>query len=130
MEAKDNDPITGPKWGSSEAITVVPPDVGEPQAMRVEGLRKLRDRFVDSLAWRMEHPIPHALGERKSMLADEGKTVDDDAELLDATVSSSYAGVRVPGRVQARLRGQMRKVREAMTKRKRAWRRRRRTGRS
>jgi len=115
VEAKDNDPITGPKWGASEAITIVPPDVGEPQAMRLDALRKLRDRFIDSLAWRMEHPIPTAVAERKSTLADEGRTVDEDAELLDATVSSAYAGVRVPGRIQARLRGQMRKVREAMT---------------
>ena len=115
VEAKDNDPITGPKWGASAPITIVPPDVGEPQSLRLEGVRKLRDRFVDSLAWRMEHPIPKVLGERKAMLADEGKTVDDDAELLDATVSEAYAGVRVPGRLQALLRGQMRKVREAMT---------------
>jgi hypothetical protein len=115
VEAKDNDPITGPKWGASEAITVVPPDVGEPQAMRVEGLRKLRDRFVDSLGWRMEHPVPRAGSERKGMLAEEGKTVDDDADLLDATTSEAYAGARVPGRLQALLRGQMRKVREAMT---------------
>ncbi|HEY2515264.1 MAG TPA: DUF4175 domain-containing protein [Polyangiaceae bacterium] len=116
VEAKDNDPITGPKWGASEAITIVPPDVGEPQALRLDALRKLRDRFVDSLAWRMEHDVPKPDAARKTMLADEGKTVDDDGELLDATVSGSYAGVRVPGRLQARLRGQLRKVREAMTK--------------
>jgi hypothetical protein len=115
VEAKDNDPITGPKWGGSPAITIVPPDVGEPQSLRLEGVRKLRDRFVDSLAWRMEHPIPKTASERKGMLAEEGRTVDDDAELLDATVSEAYAGVRVPGRLQALLRGQMRKVREAMT---------------
>jgi hypothetical protein len=115
VEAKDNDPITGPKWGASPAITIVPPDVGEPQALRLAGMRKLRDRFVDSLAWRMEHAIPKPVPERKAMLAEEGKTVDDDAELLDATASEAYAGVRVPGRLQALLSGQMRKVREAMS---------------
>jgi hypothetical protein len=115
VEAKDNDPITGPKWGASPAITIVPPDVGEPQAMRIDALRVLRDRLVDSLAWRMEHAVPSKLGERRGMLADEGKSVDDDAEMLDATLSGDYAGVRVPGRLQALLRGQMRKVREALT---------------
>ena len=50
VEAKDNDPITGPKWGASEAITIVPPDVGEPEATRLEALRALRDAFVDALA--------------------------------------------------------------------------------
>ncbi len=115
VEAKDNDPITGPKWGASAAITIVPPAIGQPQSFRIESLRQLRDHFVDSLAWRMEHPIPKVLGERKRMLADEGKTVDDDAELLDETSSEVFAGVRIPGRLQALLRGQMRKVREAMT---------------
>lgn len=115
VEAKDNDPITGPKWGASPAITIVPPDVGEPQAIRLEALRALRDRFVDSLAWRIEHPVPTKLGDRRGMLAEEGKTIDDDAELLDATLSGEYAGIRVQGRLQALLRGQMRKVREAMT---------------
>ena len=57
---------------------------------------KLRDHFVDSLAWRMEHPVPKVRSERKTMLADEGKTVDNDAELLDATVSEVFAGVRIP----------------------------------
>ena len=116
VEAKDNDPITGPKWGASAAITIVPPAIAQPQSFRIVSLRQLRDHLVDSLAWRMEHPIPKALGERKTMLADEGKTVDDDAELLDGTVSEVFAGVRVPGRLQALLRGQMRKVREAMSR--------------
>ena len=53
VEAKDNDPLSGPKWGASEAITVVPPDVGEPEARRLDALRKLRDAMVDSLAWRL-----------------------------------------------------------------------------
>ncbi len=53
IEAKDNDPLLGPKWGSSEAITLIPPDVGEPQARRLEALRKVRDALVDSLAWRL-----------------------------------------------------------------------------
>src|SRR6185312_2985005 len=34
VEAKDNDPLSGPKWGASPAITVIPPDVGEPEARR------------------------------------------------------------------------------------------------
>ncbi len=115
VEAKDNDPITGPKWGASAAFTIVPPDVGEPQAIRLDALRTLRDHFVDSLAWRMEHPVPAKIADRRGVLAEEGKTVDDDAEILDATLSGEYAGIRVQGRLQALLRGQMRKVREAMT---------------
>ena len=58
VEAKDNDPLTGPKWGASEAITIVPPDVGEPEARRLDGLRKLRDALVDTLAFRLSNVPP------------------------------------------------------------------------
>ena len=43
VEAKDNDPLTGPKWGASPALTLLPPDVGEPEALRLDALRTLRD---------------------------------------------------------------------------------------
>ena len=116
VEAKDNDPLTGPKWGASAAITIVPPDVGEPEAQRIEALRKLRDALVDSLAWRMGATMPRETIALRRFIAEEAKGVDENAELLDATLTSSYAGVRVTGRLQALMRGTMRKVREAMDK--------------
>jgi hypothetical protein len=95
VEAKDNDPITGPKWGSSPSITVIPPDVGEPEARRLEGLRKLRDAVVDSLAWRIAHDPPSAsapAADRKAFVGDELRRAEENRELLDATLSSAYAG--------------------------------------
>ena len=71
VEAKDNDPLNGPKWGASEAITIVPPDVGEPEARRLDALRKLRDAMVDTLAWRVGNDMPAGGAERKALLADE-----------------------------------------------------------
>lgn len=115
VEAKDNDPITGPKWGASEAITVVPPDVGEPEARRLAALIRLRDQLVDALAWRIGHPVPKELKDRREFLDREAKFEDDATELLETTLSTSYAGVRVPGRLAALLRGRMRKVKEAVT---------------
>jgi hypothetical protein len=115
VEAKDNDPITGPKWGASEAITVVPPDVGEPEARRLQALLRLRDALVDALAWRLEHALPSGLPERRAFLEREARFEDDATELLEVTLSTSYAGVRVPGRLPAMLRGRMRKVREAVS---------------
>src|SRR5205807_8081805 len=94
VEAKDNDPITGPKWGSSPSITVVPPEVGEPEALRLDALRKLRDAFVDALAWRMAHEIPADTSARRAFLAEELRGADEGAELLEATLTSSYAGIR------------------------------------
>lgn len=114
VEAKDNDPITGPKWGASDAIVVVPPDVGEPEARRLAAILKVRDAFVDALAWRMAHPVPADLKERRAFLDHEAKLADDNGDLLETTLTSSYAGVRIPGRLSAMLRGRMRKVKEAI----------------
>ncbi|MDB4934226.1 MAG: hypothetical protein JWP87_1198 [Labilithrix sp.] len=115
VEAKDNDPITGPKWGASEAITIVPPDVGEPEARRLAALVRLRDALVDALAWRLSHAVPKELKDRREFLDREARFDDDANELLDSTLATSYAGVRVPGRLAAMLRGRMRKVKEAVS---------------
>lgn len=115
VEAKDNDPITGPKWGASPAIVVVPPDVGEPEAKRLEAIRKLRDRFVDTLAIRLSKPVPTDMKERRAFLDQETKLMDEDNEALETMLSTSYAGVRISGRLAAMLRGRYRKVKEAVT---------------
>ncbi len=113
VEAKDNDPITGPKWGASDAITLLPPDVGEPEARRVEALVKLRDALVDALAFRLQHSVPGDLKERRAYLEEESKLVDRTGELLETTLTGSYAGTRISARLGAMLRGRMRKVKEA-----------------
>jgi hypothetical protein len=113
VEAKDNDPITGPKWGSSDAITIVPPDVGEPESRRLAALVKLRDALVDALAWRMANAVP-GLEKRKEYFAQDTKLDEITSELLDQTITTSYAGVRVPARLAAMLRGKNRKLKEAV----------------
>jgi hypothetical protein len=120
VEAKDNDPITGPKWGASAAITVIPPDVGEPEARRLDALRRVRDAVVDTLAWRLGHDVPSGAKDRASFLAEEVKGGDENADLLERTLSASYVGLRVAGRLAAMLRGQMRKVRDALNREVRA----------
>jgi len=115
VEAKDNDPITGPKWGASDAITVVPPDVGEPEARRLFALARVRDLLVDTLAWRIGHPVPTEAKERREYLDRERRFEDAAAALLESTVATSYAGVRLSGRLAAMLKGRMRKVEEAVS---------------
>ena len=84
VEAKDNDPLSGPKWGASAAITVVPPDVGEPEARRLDALRRLRDAMVDTLAWRLGDDLPaERRRAQERSLADEKTRTDDDEKLLD-----------------------------------------------
>ncbi|OJY26690.1 MAG: hypothetical protein BGO98_06670 [Myxococcales bacterium 68-20] len=113
VEAKDNDPITGPKWGASDAITIVPPDVGEPQSRRLAGLVRVRDELVDALAWRLRTPLPAEPKERRAMLERDVKLADEGSEALETALTTSYAGVRVSSRLGAMLRGRMRKVKDA-----------------
>ena len=115
VEAKDNDPITGPKWGASDAITIVPPDVAEPESRRLAALVKVRDQLVDALAWRLATPLPAEPKERREMLEHDAKWSEQISEALDQTLSTTYAGVRVPGRLGAMLRGRMRKMTDATT---------------
>ncbi len=115
VEAKDNDPLTGPKWGASEAITIVPPDVGEPEALRLDGLRALRDALVDELAWRLSATSGTTAAERAAHLAEEKAHRDAEAERVDRALSESYAGVKVPSRLKALVGVQVGKVRDALT---------------
>ena len=117
VEAKDNDPLTGPKWGASAAITIIPPDVGEPQARMLDGLRALRDTLVDTLAWRLSDPPPAASvgpAASKAFVDDErARSAADDAK-LEATFDERYAGVRIPGNLRALIRAQQEKAHKTL----------------
>jgi hypothetical protein len=114
VEAKDNDPLNGPKWGASPAITVVPSDVGEPEARRLDALRELRDALVDTLAWRLGNDVPRAAAERAVFLASEKSRAEDDEWRVDRTLSTAYAGIRVPARTRAVLLAQRMATRKAI----------------
>lgn len=113
VAAKDNDPITGPKWGESEAITVVPPDVGEPEAMRLDALRVVRRAYVEALAYRLSHggagQEPLDGGRLRELSTKAG-------ERLDEVLGESFSGLRVNTRLAARLRATERRLVEAERK--------------
>jgi hypothetical protein len=109
VEAKDNDPIAGPKWGASESITLLPADIGEPEADRLDALRALRDAYVDALAWRMEN----APGKSRTFLEDERHGAESVARKLDDALAGAH-GVRMSPRLAALLRAQQKKVTDAL----------------
>ncbi len=113
VEARDNDVVTGPKWGKSFPIIIVPAELGELEALRLDEFRALRDRLVDSLAWRIENGPPASLGARAPWLAEEERGVDDDEALLLNTVSKSVGGLRLKRRLKSLLSRSMHKVRVA-----------------
>jgi hypothetical protein len=114
VEAKDNDPLTGPKWGKSAAFTLIPPDVGDPEARRLDALRRLRDALVDTLAFRLMNDVPSDAAGRRAYAADEKRrAVEDDTRVL-STLDGSYGGIRIPGRLRALLVAQQQKTRKAV----------------
>jgi hypothetical protein len=114
VEAKDNDPLLGPKWGSSAAIMLLPPQVGEPEALRIDGLRRLRDALVDSLAWRLTHDMPVQAAARKDLAAEDKRRADADDDRLQEVLREAYAGVRIPSRLRAMIVAQQQKTRRAI----------------
>ncbi len=120
VEAKDNDPITGPKWGASESITLLPPDIGEAEADRLDALRALRDAYVDALAWRMENAIGRKNAGGTTTTADDDKRVADEvARKLDDALTGRH-GTALPGRLVALLRAHQKKIEDARAAERRA----------
>ena len=103
VEAKDNDPLEGPKWARSQRIVLLPPDLGQPEAERLTALIGIRDELVDLLSWRAkqeeEKPATRAaaLRERLADLTQHAK------KALDA----AYAGATIAQGLRAFFVGQL-----------------------
>ncbi|MFO0547962.1 MAG: DUF4175 domain-containing protein [Polyangiaceae bacterium] len=109
VEAKDNDTVTGPKWGRSASVIVMPPLVGEPEAARYVELTKVRDALVDLLAPRVE------AGELEDDQA--ASRVDAEKTAHKATVAQveralerTFGGLKITGRTKRLVNGQMRRL--------------------
>ncbi|HKQ71619.1 MAG TPA: DUF4175 domain-containing protein, partial [Polyangiaceae bacterium] len=119
VEARDNDPLRGPKWGKSAAIVVVPPTVGEPEAMRYQALLRARNAFVDLTAFRIENDLDgnkldggqlraHALREKE----EQARAVSE----LEASLDGTFGGLKIQKRLRTLAEGQIRKLTEAADK--------------
>jgi hypothetical protein len=108
VEARDNDVVAGPKWGKSEAVILVPPTIGEPEAMRLSALRDQRDKLVDLLAARLDAPWPAAFAERRQRLVEEAARDDEALATFEETLTRRYGGLRVSSRLQAMIRAKRR----------------------
>jgi hypothetical protein len=109
IEARDNDAGTSAKWGKSAALTILPPAVGEPEALRLAALEAARDKLVDLL----DHQV--ATEREKEALSPERQLdrrkaerslLEQAAGALKSVVTESYAGVRISGGMSAFILGQ------------------------
>ncbi|HTV18979.1 MAG TPA: DUF4175 domain-containing protein [Polyangiaceae bacterium] len=102
IEAKDNDPVGGSKWGRSQAFEIVPTAVGEPDAARYLALTRARDRFVDALAL-LEVP---ELGRGDD--ARYATRMGDAVSGFEEAVNKSYGSLRVPAGLRSFALGRLR----------------------
>lgn len=108
VEAKDNDPLDGPKWAKSPAIVVMPPEVGQPEAERFAALLGLRDALVDLLKWRIA-----AREEPREARAKEAKARVDALDAQAAAVlAKSYSGLPVSRGLESFVRAQLDRLHE------------------
>ncbi|NUO47283.1 MAG: DUF4175 domain-containing protein, partial [Polyangiaceae bacterium] len=110
IEAKDNDAFLGPKWGKSAAFIVMPPLVGEPEALRYTALIKARDALVDLAARRVTGDVttPKA---SKDFVTEEKEAQDKALDVVEDVIAASYGGLGVRGRARSVIAGQLRRLR-------------------
>ncbi|HET9960006.1 MAG TPA: DUF4175 family protein [Polyangiaceae bacterium] len=121
IEARDNEALHDDRWSASEAITLHPPGVGEPQALRMRGLRGAVGALIDALQSELaleavkkgdlksiRDAEARALGMRKQALAE-----------LDQAFDATYASLSVASGLRAFLKGQLRTLAASRTDRKR-----------
>ncbi len=104
IEAKDNDPLAGaPKWGKSEAITVLPPAVGEPEALRYQALGEARNAVAAVLSAQLVNKENAYDGELTRRAGAKRA-----AQIMNKALTEAHGGLRVPPGLRAFLSGQMR----------------------
>jgi hypothetical protein len=113
VEAKDNDAVLGPKWGKSAAFIVMPPLVGEPEALRFLALVKARDALVDLAAARVTTEVPTAK-EAKDLVDREKEAQQKAVDVVEDVLAATYGGLGVRGRVRTVIAGQLRRLGQSL----------------
>jgi hypothetical protein len=102
IEARDNDPLAGPKWGQSQIITIVPPAVGQPEAARYAALQQAHELVLDWLA------AQTTLRDTADRPRDDRRLGEQAARSMRSAVEDGYSGLTVPEGLASFLLGQMR----------------------
>jgi Domain of unknown function (DUF4175) len=122
VEARDNDGVSGAKWGKSQAITVVPPGIGEGEATRFAALKRARAALISAYATSLRETeaaskkdAPPRAPEARSK--EQAELVKNVAGPLRAFAEGTFAGASVPKPLKAFLLGQARALeRPALTR--------------
>ncbi len=112
VEARDNDEVSGQKWGKSEAIIVVLPQAGEPEALRYAELVKARDRLTDLLARRLAAKVDPK--KAKDLVAAETDAQREARKVAMEALSASFGGLTPNSRMAALAKGQWSRLDKAL----------------
>lgn len=107
VEAKDNDPLDGPKWSASAPLTIEPPEVGEPEALRYLAIAGLRDEIV-ALLGSFVAEKNKSLSDLRAENAERVRKLAADA---DEVLGKSYAGATVARGMKSFVEGQLDRLR-------------------
>jgi hypothetical protein len=113
VEARDNDPVGGPKWGRSKPILLLPPAVGEEEAMRFEALVALRNQLLDLLAARLSLVVPESPIERTAMMAKQQEAQKVFGRSVLDAAGATYGGIEMSRRLRSFLSGQLERMDKA-----------------
>jgi Domain of unknown function (DUF4175) len=111
IEARDDDALSGVKWGKSAVLTLLPVPVGEPEAARYRALLAVRDALTDLLAAELT-PSPDVKGADLRKL-DATRTAAV-ATQLRAVLERRFAGLTWAPGPKAFLGGQARVLERAL----------------
>lgn len=117
IEARDNDPREGSKWGESPAFILRPPGVGMGQLARYNALLGLRSRMLD---WLASLPLPDEKldTERELDQVEQRATLSEIENYGRKSASDSYTSLTVPQGWSVFLEGQFERLGDAIKKRK------------
>src|SRR5205814_1478662 len=112
VEARDNDEVSGPKWGKSEAIVIVLPQAGEPEALRYSELIKARDMITDLLGRRLTTKFDPKTG--KALAVTEGEEQQRARTATMQALEKTFAGLAPSSRLTALAKGQWSRLDKAL----------------
>ncbi|MBI4702020.1 MAG: DUF4175 domain-containing protein [Deltaproteobacteria bacterium] len=119
VQARDGDPIAGPKWGHSAAIVIVPPEVGEREARDYAALRRGRDLLTDALAERLQGAPPTA-ARREAHLERERELDGSTRAAVLGALAPQGADIGSRGALAALVEGQLERLTQAVRAERRA----------
>jgi len=111
IEARDDDALSGVKWGRSAALTLLPVPVGEGEAARYRALLSARDQLTDLLASELAPASGTSEAEQRK---DDASRTHAVAAALHAALEQRFAGLRLSGGLKAFLGGQARVLERAL----------------